>query len=71
METMTMQIDGMSCAHCVKAVRDALGELPGVQVQRVDVGTATVRFDPEQARPQQLADAVRDAGYDVTVQGEA
>ena len=40
METMTMRIDGMSCGHCVKAVRDALDEVPGVQVQRVDVGTA-------------------------------
>ena len=65
METTTLRIDGMSCAHCVKAVRDALGELPGVQVQRVDVGTATVQYDPAMARPEQLADAVRDAGYEV------
>ena len=65
METMTMRIDGMSCAHCVKAVRDALGELPGVQVRQVDVGSATVAYDPEAARPAQIADAVRDAGYEV------
>jgi copper ion binding protein len=65
METMTMRIDGMSCAHCVKAVRDALGEVPGVQVRQVDVGTATVAFDPAVARPEQVADAVRDAGYEV------
>ena len=65
METKTFQIGGMSCGHCVKAVRDALGELPGVQVQRVDVGTATVQYDPAVAHPEQLADAVRDAGYEV------
>ena len=55
----------MSCAHCVKAVRDALGELPGVQVQRVDVGAATVAYDPAVARPEQIDAAVRDAGYEV------
>ena len=65
METTTLRIGGMSCAHCVKAVRDALGELPGVQVQRVDVGAATVQYDPAVARPEQLADAVRDACYEV------
>ena len=65
METKTLKIDGMSCGHCVRAVRDALGEVPGVQVQRVDVGEATVQFDPAMARPEQIADAVRDAGYEV------
>ncbi len=64
MDTMTMRIDGMSCAHCVKAVRDALAQLPGVQVERVDVGSATVRIDPTVARRDQVADAVRDAGYE-------
>ena len=64
METMTMRIDGMSCAHCVRAVRDALAEVPGVEVERVDVGSATVRLDPAVARPEQVADAVRDAGYE-------
>jgi copper chaperone len=65
METTTLRIGGMSCGHCVKAVRDALGELPGVQVQQVDVGAATVQYDPAVARPEQLAEAVRDAGYEV------
>src|SRR5689334_23981522 len=40
--------------------RDALGELPGVQVQRVDVGAATVAYDPAVARPEQIDDAVRE-----------
>ena len=64
METRTMRIDGMSCGHCVKAVRDALAELPGVEVERVEIGSATVAYDPSQTLPTQLADAVRDAGYE-------
>ena len=63
-ETLTLRIDGMSCAHCVRAVRDALAEVPGATVERVDVGGATVAYDPLRTSPAQLADAVRDAGYE-------
>jgi copper chaperone CopZ len=65
MERMTLSIEGMSCGHCVRAVRDALAELPGVDVQRVDVGTATVAVDPAVGSRAAVEDAVRDAGYDV------
>ena len=64
MERMTMQIDGMSCMHCVKAVREALSELPGVEVERVDVGSATLDYDPARTPKHTLLDAVRDAGYE-------
>jgi copper chaperone CopZ len=64
MDTMTMRIEGMSCAHCVRAVRDALAEVPGVEVERVEVGSATVRLDPAVARRDQVAEAVRDVGYE-------
>ena len=66
MERVTMSIDGMSCGHCVKAVRDALAELPGVQVERVDIGSATVAFDPAQTPRGQVVEAVRDAGYEAS-----
>jgi copper chaperone CopZ len=65
MERMTLSIGGMSCGHCVRAVRDALAELPGVAVERVDVGTATVAVDPAQGSRASVEEAIRDAGYDV------
>ena len=64
MDRMTMQIEGMSCMHCVKAVREALGELPGVEVERVEVGSATVAYDPARTPKRELLEAVRDAGYE-------
>lgn len=63
-ETFTLLIGGMSCTHCVRAVRTALAEVPGAQVGRVDVGSATVRYDPARTSPAAIAEAVRDAGYD-------
>ena len=61
---LTLRIDGMSCAHCVRAVRDALAAVPGASVERVEVGGATVAYDPTRTSPGALADAVRDAGYE-------
>jgi copper chaperone CopZ len=65
MEKMTLSIEGMSCGHCVRAVRDALAEVPGVAVERVDVGSATVALDPARSSRTAVEEAVRDAGYDV------
>ena len=64
MSKLTLKIDGMSCGHCVTAVREALTELPGVQVEKVQIGSAEVSYDPTAVTPEQLAEAVRDAGYE-------
>ena len=65
MDRMTMSIDGMSCGHCVRAVTNALESVEGVEVEQVDLGTATVRFDPRTTSPARIAEAVEDEGYRV------
>ncbi|HYW50666.1 MAG TPA: cation transporter [Gemmatimonadaceae bacterium] len=60
----TISISGMTCGHCVTAVRKALQSVPGVTIQDVKVGSAAVEFDS----PATLASAeaaITDAGYDV------
>lgn len=63
METLQLSIDGMTCNHCIAAVRNALATVPGVDVQDVHIGGAKVRYDPQQARPDAIIDAVGDEGY--------
>ena len=63
MDTLHLSIDGMSCNHCVVAVRKALASVPGVRIERVDVGSATVAFDPARATPDEIIDVVNDEGY--------
>jgi copper chaperone len=58
-----LTIDGMSCGHCVKAVTLALQHVPGVEVRRVDVGTAEIEVDESVATRRQLAEAIEEAGY--------
>ena len=69
MRHATIQITGMSCDGCVRAVRQALARIPGVQVQSVDVGSATVNYDEFRVTPGALAQAIRDAGYQPVASG--
>jgi copper chaperone CopZ len=70
-ERTTLEIDGMTCAHCVGAVARALGGLAGVEAERVEIGSATVRYDPERIRPEQIRSAVEEEGYTVREPGSA
>ena len=63
---LTLSIAGMSCGHCVAAVRSALQEVPGVSVEQVVIGSASVTLAPN-ASADALVESLRDAGYDATV----
>jgi copper chaperone len=63
METRTLQIDGMSCGHCIGRVTNALGALPGVKVEDVKVGSARISFDRVQTPLRRIAEAIDEAGF--------
>lgn len=63
MKTLTIPISGMSCGHCVQAVRDAIAAVPGVTVAQVHVGAATISYDPGSVAIDDVARAIEDAGY--------
>lgn len=58
-----LDIDGMTCGHCVAAVRRALAEVPGVESVDVTLapGRATVHHE---GIPGALVAAVEDEGYE-------
>lgn len=62
-----INIEGMSCMHCVMRVEKALKGLEGVKTVSVDLGkkNAVVEMDSE-VMDTILKEAVEDAGYDVT-----
>jgi copper chaperone len=65
MVSMKIEIEGMSCGHCVGAVRKALGQVDGVIVEEVTVGSATVTYDAEKTSVDAVSKAVEKAGYAV------
>ena len=67
MKSATLHIGGMSCGHCLNAVNRALSSIPGVALESVQIGRASVRYDERTVTPEALRDAVADAGYRATV----
>ncbi len=63
-----LQVEGMSCASCVRHVTSALTDLKGIG--KVDVklrdGLVVVKHDPAQAPISQLLEALAEAGYPST-----
>jgi copper chaperone len=66
MKQLKLEVAGMSCGHCVGAVREALAKVPGVKVEDVRIGSASVSFDEAKASVGDLVDAVADAGYEAS-----
>ncbi len=63
MERLSLTIEGMSCDHCIRAVRGRLERTPGVEVEDVKVGSAVVDYDPSQITVDTIEEAIADEGY--------
>lgn len=70
MRNLDISISGMSCGHCVNAVRAALDRLPGVTIDRLSIGQASVTYDPTKSDPAKIVDAIEDEGYQASVARE-
>ena len=67
MTSEVLPITGMSCAACAKRVEKVVGRLPGVQKAGVNFATEklSVEYDPGQATPAAIREAIARAGYGV------
>lgn len=64
MNSVTVAVTGMTCRGCVSAVREEIGNIPGVSNVDVDLESGTVRIDSEQPIYQDdIKGAVEEAGY--------
>ena len=65
MAETNVKIEGMSCQHCVMAVKKALGGVPAVIESNVQVGSATVKYDESKGSESDIRNAIEKAGYKV------
>jgi copper chaperone len=63
MDRVELTIEGMTCEHCVRAVESRLSRTPGVEVERVEVGSAVIRLDSGATSVEAVEDAIADEGY--------
>jgi copper chaperone len=66
-EKVTLNVAGMSCGHCVKAVEGSVGELEGVNSVKVNLetGTVDVEYNNQAVTLDKIKETIDDQGYDV------
>ena len=64
-KTLTLPVEGMTCASCVARVEKAMGKVEGISDLNVNLATEEVTFslDPEQVDLKEVAKVVEDSGY--------
>lgn len=66
MKKATLNIKGMSCAHCVNKVETALQNQPGVAKAKVNLKKeiAKIKYDDTVQTMDQLINEVKEVGYE-------
>jgi len=66
MERISLNVVGMSCSHCEKAVGNAISDSGGVALSvSAKDGTAELEYDPASLALADIKDAIAEAGYEV------
>ena len=71
-ETITIPVNGMTCAACQARVQRALTKAPGVDSASVNLmtNTATVDYDAGVTSPENLVEQIRATGYGAELPSE-
>lgn len=64
-KNIVLSVPDVSCEHCVRAISNALGSLPGIEDVHTNLQTKTVslRYQPAQISLTRIESALDDAGY--------
>lgn len=64
-QSVTIAVEGMTCASCSVAVRTALKKLDGVKDAKVSTADkrAVVEYEPAKVKPEQMVEAINKLGY--------
>ena len=67
MEKSIINVKGMSCNHCVTAIKKAVNELTGIGSVNVDLekGIVTVEFNNSLVTLTKIKHIIEEEGYDV------
>jgi copper chaperone len=60
---IAFEVNDMTCGHCVSTITKALKATDKDAKIQVDLATHRVQVEPVSADPDELAEAIRDAGY--------
>ena len=67
MKNITLNVQGMSCGHCVNSIEGSVGELEGINQVNVNLNDAQVEvtFNESQVSLDKIKETIEDQGYEV------
>lgn len=65
MKTQNIEINGMTCGHCIMSVKKELNKIEGVSINSVRIGSAEIVIDEAKVSENKLREAVQEAGYSI------
>ncbi|WP_248928801.1 copper chaperone CopZ [Paenibacillus hamazuiensis] len=65
MQNVTLNVQGMSCNHCVNSIEGAVKEIGATAKVDLQSGTVSVQFDESKLSLGAIKEAIEDQGYDV------
>jgi copper chaperone len=67
MEPLILNIEGMTCNHCVKAVKNSISSLSGVNNINVSLSenNVTLEYDKNTLNKEKIISAITNEGYKV------
>lgn len=65
--SLTLPIEGMSCAACSARVERGLNKMPGIVSAAVNLALekGTFTYDPDQVKPEDIINKIKDIGYGI------
>lgn len=65
MDKVTLQVEGMSCNHCVQSVEKAVKQAGGSAVVNLAAKSVDVEYDGAKVSLGAIKQAIEEQGYDV------
>lgn len=65
MKNVLLNVEGMSCQHCVNSIEGALKEIGASGEVDLNKGTVAVAFDENKLTLNTIKEAIEEQGYDV------
>ena len=65
MKDLHIDIVGMTCEHCIRAVNKRLTATPGVTVKSVELNSVDIALDESKTSMADIEEAISDVGYTV------
>lgn len=67
MEKVILNVNGMSCMHCVNSIKTALGDIKGITDVNIDLEkqTVAVEYEENSVSKDKIKEMIEEQGYDV------